>query len=173
MTVEGKQKNEEPKFVAPRLSGKLVDKSQSTLFEPGGIMLASRFVKTLGEVVIRHELDDLKQQIPLDSPAKVTSEPRDDLIRWFWKGLLYTDDEMSVRVSLGYQSVEVVRAKVRSYYDKAFASTSGNPPGKRNRQEIYTGKTRMFMVDTDSEVIFSAWLKDELRKCTAALQRQT
>jgi hypothetical protein len=136
-------------------------------------MLASKFVETLGEVVVQAELDDLKKEIPLDSPAKVTNVPRGDLTRWFWKGLLYSDDKMSVRVSLGCQGEDVVRAKVRAYYDKAFASTTRKAPGERNRQEIYTGKTQKFMVDTDNEVTFSTWLKNELQKCTAALQHRT
>ena len=137
-------------------------------------MLASqKLVKELGDVVIRPELNGLKTYIPLDTQANVTNEPSGDIIRWFWRGLLYTDDKMAVRVSLGCQGGEVVRAKVRAYYDKAFASTVRKPPGKRNRKEIYTGKTRKFMVDANSEASFSTWLKRELHKCTSALQRQT
>jgi hypothetical protein len=137
-------------------------------------MLASqKLANTLGEVVIRPELDGLKTEVPLDTRANVTNEPRGDLIRWFWKGLLYTDDKLSVRVSLGCQGEAVVRAKVRAYYDKAFASVASEPPGERDHQEIYTGKTRKFAVDADSEANFSSWLKNELHKCTAALQRHT
>lgn len=137
-------------------------------------MVASqRFVKELGEIVIRPELDSLKTEIRLDTRANVTKEPHDEIIRWFWKGLLYSDDRLSVRVSLGCQGKDVVRAKVRAYYDKAFASTARKPPGERNRQEIYTGKTRRFTVDADSTLSFSNWLKTELHSCTTALQRHS
>jgi len=136
-------------------------------------MLASGLVNTLGQVVIRAELDDLKKQIPLDSSAKVTSEPQGDVIRWFWKGLVDAADEMSIRVTLGCQGEAVVRAKVRGYYHKGFASKAGKRSGNKNRQEIYTGQTRKFIVNTDSEVTFSVWLKDELQKCTTLLQGST
>lgn len=137
-------------------------------------MLVSRqLAKKLGHVVIRPELDGLKTEVPLDARARVSRQAHGDLTRWFWKGMLYSEDKLSVRVSLGCQGDAVVRAKVRAYYDKAFASTARKPPGERNHQEIYTGKTQKFMVDADSETIFSTWLKKELHKCTAALQRHT
>jgi hypothetical protein len=137
-------------------------------------MLASqKLVKELAKVVVQPGLDGLKATIPLDARADVTAESRGNITRWFWKGLLYTDDRLSVRVSLGCLGDAVVRAKVRAYYDKPFASVVRKPPKERNRQEIYTGKTRKFRVDTNSESAFNTWLNNELRSCTAALQRST
>ena len=134
-------------------------------------MLSQEFTKKLGAVVVQPQLDQLTAVIPLDSRPRVSNEPRGDLIRWLWNGLLYTNDSLSVRVSLGCQGDTVVRAKVRAYYDKAFSSIAIAAPGKRNRQEVYTGRTRKFMVDAGGEVTFSDWLKDELRECATALQR--
>jgi hypothetical protein len=137
-------------------------------------MLASqKLAKELGKVVVRPELDGLKTEIALDARADVTRKSRGDITRWSWKGLMYTDDRLSVRVSLGCQGDVVVRAKVRAYYDKAFASVARKPPARRNHQEIYTGKTQEFMVDNDSEASFRTWLQNELRGCTVALQRST
>ena len=136
-------------------------------------MLSQEFTKKLGEAVVRPQLDGLVTVIPLDHRPDVSNEPRGDLIRWFWNGMLYTDDRLSVRVSLGCQSDGLVRAKVRGYYDKAFASISRDAPGKRDRQEVYTGKTHRFMVDPDGDATFSDWLKDELDQCTTALRRHS
>lgn len=134
---------------------------------------SQRFCQKLGEHVIRPELNGLKKEIPLDAQAAVTDAPRGDLIRWLWNGILYSDDKLSVRLTLGCQEDAVVKAKVRAYYDKAFASVADEAPGERNRQEVYTGKTRNFLIEGDSEAAFSTWFKDELHECAAALQRQT
>jgi len=136
-------------------------------------MLSQEFTKKLGEVVVRPQLDSLMTVIPVDRGAEVSSEPRGDLTRWLWKGLLYTDDRLSVRVSLGCQGDGPVRARVRGYYDKAFASISRDAPGKRNRQEVYTGKTGKFMVEADGDAAFGDWLKNELHDCTKALRHHT
>jgi hypothetical protein len=138
-------------------------------------MFASqKLAEALGEGVVRPELNCLKAEIPLDTQANISNEPHGDIIRWSWKGMLLTDDKLSVRVSLGRQGDAIVRAKVRAYYGKALASIARPPHGKRNRQEIYTGKTRRFAgTDADSAVTFTAWLKNELRGCTAAFQRRT
>jgi hypothetical protein len=137
-------------------------------------MFASqKLADDLGARVVRPELDGLKAEIPLDTQANISNEPRGDIIRWLWKGMLLTDDKLSVRVSLGRQGDAIVRAKVRAYYGKALASVARLPHGQRNRQEIYTGKTRKFAgTDADSVVTFTAWLKNELRSCTAAFQRR-
>lgn len=134
---------------------------------------SQQFAKKLGEVVIRPELNGLKKDIPLDAQAKVTDAPQGDLIRWLWNGILYSDDKLSVRLTLGCQQDAMMKAKVRAYYDKAFASAEKEAPGERNCQEVYTGKTRNFTIEGDSEAAFSIWFKDELHECTAALQRQT
>jgi hypothetical protein len=136
-------------------------------------MLSQELTKKLGEVVVRPQLDGLTAVIPVDRGAEVSNEPRGDLVRWFWNGLLYTDDQLSVRVSLRCQADGLVRTKVRGYYDKAFASIGNAAPGKRNRQEVYTGKTRKFMVDAANDVAFSDWLENELRDCTTALRHYT
>jgi hypothetical protein len=136
-------------------------------------MLSQEFSKNLGEVVVRPQLDGLTTVIPLDGRAKVSNQPRGDLIRWFWNGVLYSNDWLSVRVSLGCQGEGLVRAKVRAYYDKAFASLASAAPGKRNRQEVYTGKTRRFMADADGDGAFSDWLKHELQECATALRRHS
>jgi hypothetical protein len=136
-------------------------------------MLSQEFTKKLGEAVVRPQLDGLMTVIPLDRRPKVSNEPRGDLIRWFWNGPLYTDDCLSVRVSLGCQGDSVVRAKVRAYYDKAFASKATDAPSRRDRQEVYSGKTRKFMADDAGHATFSDWLKNELHKCTTVLRRHT
>ena len=135
--------------------------------------VSQQFAKKLGEVVIRPQLDGLHKDIALDTQGKVSDAPQGDLIRWRWNGILYSDDKLSVRLTLGCQEDKVMRAKVRAYYDKAFASVASKPPGERNHQEVYTGKTRQFMVDGSGEAAFSTWLKAELGGCAAALQRQS
>lgn len=136
------------------------------------MLVSQQFAKRLGEVVIRPQLDGLNKDISLDTQGKVSDAPQGDLIRWRWNGILYSDDKLCVRLTLGCQEDMVLRAKVRAYYDKAFASIAIKPPGERNRQEVYTGKTGQFVVD-GGEAAFSTWLKAELVGCAAALQRQS
>jgi hypothetical protein len=136
-------------------------------------MLVSELAKKLGEIVVRPQLDALRTKVPLDHRPDIGNELRRDVIRWFWHGRLYVDDRLSVRVSLGCRAEAVMRAKVRAYYRKAFASVARRAPGGRDRQEIYTGRTHKFMVTDDSEATFGSWLVDELRGCTLALQRST
>lgn len=136
-------------------------------------MLSQEFTKKLGESVVRPQLNGLITVIALDRRPRVRNKPRGDLVRWFWNGLLYTDDSLSVRVSLGCQGDNTVRAKVRAYYDKAFAPKAPDAPGRRKRKEVYSGKTRRFMADDECHATFSNWLKHELHKCTTVLRRHT
>lgn len=136
-------------------------------------MLASELAKKLGEVVVQPQLHALQTEIALGHRPDISSELRQDVTRWSWHGQLHVDDRLSVRVSLGRQGDAMMRAKVRAYYDKAFASGVRRTPGGRDRQEIYTGKTHRFMVADDSQGMFGSWLKNELRACALVLQRCT